>query len=577
MTRFRPILLGITGVSILIVILIPHSDGNANPVSRLPKQVAKNVRNSKLPSPVPMPIWNGRLGLTYGQFNSHSIARFSGGISINVPPGTLVSAIEPGTVYNQPDRTTATFGRITIDSGGEKGWTYRRIAPGLNKYLDPTQPRVFMQGDSVNDSNRSLGSVVAFVDSSMRSNLYLEYGNGPSEYLNSFNDPDIKYAFNPSEDPLDRLPSIGDQIKPKVIDLWFRHGTNDQFGDSSGVLTKGVTTPAGNIIAQVESLSEAHCYFRSRDDAKATVIGALAPSYDFNNNASPTGGNSAIDIIAEAYDLLEESGDHVGVKSIGFSIKGVKLGRAANVEKSFDFTGEFAPDVKNGGRQTYESLMDAALVRTVYENDATLQYHFSRKANSFYIVTNTDGDCKVKVSDRSKAWVTAAIEGSPWNAVGAQHAPNNARSSFPDDYYDITVTARDAAGNVGALTKRVLLDNWKQTINATKLSRQQDDAPGLHRFKVSGYHWTANSTVPLYLVESKPGGLSSGTKIADIQVLRLNDLTADKNGNIPETDVTFTLPDNVAAQLQFLADYHNGDGVYQPQLDAVTELIGAQS
>lgn len=576
MTRFRSILLGITGVSILIVILIPHSDVDANPVARLPKQVAKNVRNSKLPLPVPMPLWNGRLGLTYGQFNSHSYARFSGGISINVPPGTLVSAIEPGTVYNQPDRTTATFGRITIDSGGEKGWTYRRIAPGLNKYLDPTQPRVFTRGDSINVSNRSLGGVVAFVDSSMRSNLYLEYGNGPSEYLNSFNDPDIKYAFNPSEDPLDRLQSIGDQIKPTVVKLWFRYGTNDQFGDSSGVLTKGVTTPAGNVIAQVETVSKIHRYFGGEDDTNAVIVGALATSYDFNSYPGP-GGNSAIDIIAEAYDLLEESGDHVGVKSIGFSIKGVKLGRTANVEKSFDFTGEFAPDVKNGGRQTYESLMDAALVRTVYENDATLQYHFSIKANSFYIVTNTDGDRKVKVSDRSKAWITAAIEGSPWNAVGAQHAPNNARSSFPDDYYDITVTARDAAGNVGAMTKRVLLDNWKQTITAIKQPRQKADAPGLHRFKVSGYHWTANSTVPLYIVKSKPDGLSSGTKIADIQVLRLKDLNADKNGNIPETDVTFTLPDNAAAQLQFLADYHNGDGVYQPQLDAVTELIGVQS
>lgn len=111
---------------------------------------------------------------------------------------------------------------------------------------------------------------------------------------------------------------------------------------------------------------------------------------------------------------------------------GIKLGRTAFELKSFDFKGEFAPDTKNAGRQTQESVRDAALVRTVYENDAEL-HHYSSTDNFFYTVTNTDGDQLVQANDRTKSWITGAIEGSAWNAVGAQPAPNNAKSSYPDD------------------------------------------------------------------------------------------------------------------------------------------------
>ena len=494
---------------------------------------------------------------------------FHGGTDIAVPKDTQVTAISNGVIYNQPDKTAAPNGRVTINSGGDKGWTYLHMSPGLNQ--NETPPRVYAKDDQVNATNSAIGKVQERDGANFPDHLHLEYGDGPDAYFNTSLVQTLNFSYQPAADPLDLLTPLGDSIGPTVPDVYFRYGTNDSFGDSNGKTSAAFITPAGNAVEQQETWSEAHRYFKELDYSNAIIMGARATSRDFNNNIG--GGDSAIDIIGEVYDRVLNQGRKLGIKSIGFNLVGIKLGRTAFELKSFDFKGEFAPDTKNAGRQTQESLRDAALVRTAYENDAEL-HHDSSTDNFFYTVTNTDGDQLVQANDRTKSWITGAIEGSAWNAVGAQLAPNNAKSSYPDDYYNITVTARDQAGNSGVKIKRVLLDNYEQILNAVKVPSLPDDPAGSTRAKFSGTQWTGNSTVKVYLTKATiPGGGLPAGGIISAHGVYVGVVPTDVNGTIPETELVIPAYDaqNIATQL--VGDYHNGNDIYEPRLDAVTELI----
>src|SRR5262249_39488351 len=62
-------------------------------------------------------------------------------------------------------------------------------------------------------------------------------------------------------------------------------------------------------------------------------------------------------------------------------------------------------------------------------------------------------------------WTTNAQKGQPWNGgAPVPKALRNANSAFPDDLYQVTVTAADLANNTGSQTVLALLDNWEQKI-----------------------------------------------------------------------------------------------------------------
>jgi hypothetical protein len=215
--------------------------------------------------------------------------------------------------------------------------------------------------------------------------------------------------------------------------VFFRHGGDDKSGQLSG----GWVTLNGNTVEQSETPTKAHRYFEAKVKVHdAVIVGSLADTV--NGNGLPGNGSTGIDVIAEATDRIVQNGELVGIKSIGFKLKGVFVRtQEMTVDKSFDFTGEFAPDVMLGnGRQSYESLRDAALVRTVYENDS--QHESKDRVKYNYTVTNKDDDLKVQVGDRERRWYTDKVEGSAWNNNTAAAAPNNAKSAWPDDYYDVT-------------------------------------------------------------------------------------------------------------------------------------------
>lgn len=426
----------------------------------------------------------------------------------------------------------------------------------------------------INATNRTLGKVLERQGAALPDHLHLEYETGPETWFNASGDPNYEFSFRPSEDPLDRLTPLGDGISPVVNDLFFRYGTNDAFGDTSGPLSAGVLTPAGNRVEQSETWSETHRYFKQLDFSNSTIVGARAFGRDFNNNTGP--GVPDIDIIGEVYDRVLNQGRKLGIKKIGFGLIGSQVGRSAGDTASFNFTGQFAPDAKNGGVQTIESLWDAALVRTVNEYDAEL-HHTRSSDNFYYTVTNTDGNQKVEAADRRRAWITMAIQGSAWNAVDAQRAPNNARSSFPDDYYDIAVTARDQADNSGTKTKRVLLDNWPQAITATSVG-VEPGCPDCTIVRFTGSQWTANSLVPIWLVKAtvNEGGLNPGDHIS-ARGIYVGTAETDADGNFLD-DTEFPVPywDTKGIPTEFVADYHYGNDIYEPGLDALAELQDTQ-
>jgi len=166
----------------------------------------------------------------------------------------------------------------------------------------------------------------------------------------------------------------------------------------------------------------------------------------------------------------------------------------------------------------------------------------------------------VDFADRGRYWRLKVTQGAAWNDINSTEAVNNAKAAFPDDYYEFTVTAKDAAGLSKDKTERVLLDNWEQTVNAPVIL-DPFVPPGHVRVRVFGTQFTANSTVKVYAVSTLAADGDSLSAAGQY----LGTAPTDADGNIIATDFVF-LP---AGQYCIVADYHGGDGIYQPRLDAI--------
>src|SRR5207248_5877341 len=104
----------------------------------------------------------------------------------------------------------------------------------------------------------------------------------------------------------------------------------------------------------------------------------------------------------------------------------------------------------------------------------------------------------------------------------------NGKAEFPDGFYNITVTAKDAAGNSGSKTQKVLLENWQRVATATGLPPQPGDPPGTTRFTVGGTNWTGNASVKIWLVDPL-APLAAGQPIPGTD---LGYVQTDADGNI---------------------------------------------
>ena len=511
------------------------------------------------------------LAETYGQFSAGGFLHFHEGIDILAANNTPFKAVEAGTVsaLNLVKADPGKFVEISTGAGAAKvGWQYLHITPGNNARTGAA----YAWGDAVGPADKAAGLVdnlgigtVAPFGGGWDDHLHLTSGKGEDPYL-----VDVVGAqapnklLQPAEDPLDLLTPLGDAVAPTVEEILFRAGG----WDTRGNLSPGRAVVQGNkvtVIGQSEAWSGDQHYFITRDVAgNAIIVGANAPTN--TNTTAGLAGDAGIDIVGKAYDKIRTNGAYkLGVKSIGFSITGQRIRTTPmNVSKSFDFTGEFAPDSDFGGGQTYVSLWNAQQVRAVYSND--LRAKSIDGVQYYYTVTNKDGDLKIQAADRDRQWFSKKTTGSAWNNGAAADAANNAKSEWPDDYYDVEVIARDEAAMAGLKTEKVLLDNWTQTLKAKMVER----GAGAVKVEFTGEQFTANSTVALYLITSP---ISDGNQISSHGTyIGLADTDAD--GKIIPIQYWVDEPNDPNSVWYFLADYHNGgDNIYQLRLDATSLLI----
>ncbi len=513
------------------------------------------------------------LAETYGQFSDGGGLHFHEGIDIIAAAGTTVKAVEAGTISALNTTNADPQKLIEISTGvdaAKSGWSYIHITRENNARTGAP----YILGEAVGPANKAAGLVdnltiakVAPQGGWWADHLHLASGEGEDPaYLDDYVGIAPNKLLRPTKDPLDRLTAIGDAVAPTVEEVLFRAGGSDGIGTLYGgkAITQGAKI---TVINQTEARPDLR-YFVTRDVAgNAIIVGANSST----NTLTTAGlaGDAGIDIVGKAYDKIRTGVNAVyklGVKSIGFSIQGQRVNTSKlTVDKSFDFTGEFAPDDDfGGGSQTYVSLHNAQQVRAVYSND--LRSKSIDGVQYYYTVTNNDNDLKVQATDRNRQWYSKKASPAGWNNMNAQDAVNNAKSSWPDDYYEIEVTARDEAGNIGTKKEKVLLDNWTQTLEGRLI------AMGVNTYFVqfTGAQWTANSTVKIYLMT---GGVTDGDTITNSGTL-LGTANTDANGNIVAT--TFEVPaTNFPGPFPnyFLADYHNGDNKYQPRLDATSLLI----
>ena len=434
----------------------------------------------------------------------------------------------------------------------QSGWTYLHLVVSKNPLITPQ--RLYERGDPVVSGNRTFAEVNKYVGTRYPSHLHLEWGSGE--------DPTFKpYWLRPTKDPLDLLAPGGDKIVPIVEQIHFKSGETDDGGDSWGPgAPQGFETP-----------SRKHRYFTSQDYAGNLVVGKLATTDSMDK--SSLGGTDVIDIVGEIYDQFKTDGRKPGVKLVNINIQGKTIIGILHIDTSFVFKDEFTADSKLGGAQTNRSLTDPERVRTAYTVSAKFHDTYdqleqtgniSRVAyvrNSFYTLTNFNNNQIIETSDKSRAWAPTTLGGTNnWNDPTLPRYTNNALSRDPDGYYDVKVNTADQAGNVGTKTRRILLDNWQQTVFA-KSTNLTDG-----KVTITGANWTANSTVGIWFRRPtlQEGGAFNGDK-----GVKIGNAPTDADGNIiPVVYQLSQTPDKEGWIIY--ADYHNGgDNIYEPRLDAL--------
>jgi hypothetical protein len=466
---------------------------------------------------------------------------FHEGIDILVGAGTKVYAIEDGTVAKV---VTALGGNpyrswVSVATSSDHGWNYVHITP---------DPALVEGVTKVTQGKTLLGTVIAYPGDASETHLHLDATSGSP-------DPSFDKVLRPIGDPLALLNPLGDTVGPIVGGVSFMRGEDDNNDPHN--LTGGFdTTPASKYkIFQEESKRlTTHGYFKGTDYSKAWIVGHYAGAV--TKDGVVVGGTSNIDIIVNATDQITVGGPFVGVRSIEFKAAGQFSGKTIPTVRPFDFAGQFVYDPNRPpGTQDYNALWISDLTRVAYQNDADSPSNAQPPddISFFHILTNTDGaNTVVDLADRNRYWRSKVTQGSAWNDIGSTEAVNNGTAAFPDDYYTITLTARDAAGNATVNTVRVLLDNWVQEITVTPTQNYLE-------YLVTGKNFLPDAKVPIWGIYAAVGP-NDGDQLGSVGD-HLDTATTDADGNF---SITIALADT--PYVSFLADY-GADDIYQPRLD----------
>lgn len=514
---------------------------------------------------LPWPLANANiLGIaaTYGQFDNRLVdlgppihdtegqIHFHEGVDIETPVPTdkvtvTVYAIEGGKVIGR-EANGDSDDRVSIATNATHGWNYLHMTPSVNPGDDVIQ-------------GQAIGKVVAFTTSvNIPTHLHIDAGGAT--------DPSDSTWLRPVDDPLALLDPavINDTTAPTMGDVHFLRGEDDNNNPHALTGGRDTTPPSKYKTSQNETRLETHGYFESKDFSKAWVVGHLAPAQTGAPAPTPLGGTSNIDIVANATDRVKGTWD-VGIRSIEFSAVGKLAGKTIPTVRPFNFVGQFVWDPNQpAGTQDYDALDISDLTRVAYENDYRSPSNAARSVGTisyFHLLTNTDAaNTIVDFADRTRYWRSKVTQGATWNDLTATEAVNNAKDAFPDDYYTITVTAKDAAGNSTPKTERVLLDNWPQQI--------QVQSVGVGVYVVTGQQFLPNAIVPIYGI---PGGDPAPGDSLPAVGFYLGSAQTDADGTFVVT-LSTGLP-----FASLCADYgYGGDTVFEPLLDALAPVQDSQ-
>ncbi len=529
-----------------------------------------------IPWPVDLAAVTGILN-TYGQFQGSERGgiHFHEGIDIQVPDGTVVRAIDSGYVEGVRDTDVDFQDFVSIARTSGEGWNYIHIQPDRQLLLDYYNARGAGKKLFVT-ANRVLGTVAEWAVKPDWSHLHLDAAGArnPSG-LGELG------LLTPRFDPLSILSPLGDTTSPTLGDVHFMRGEDDN--SHPHALQGGVMSNKGRLLQQTEPVRIVdHGYFKALDPASTTptvIVGHLAGA---TANGAAVGGSSNIDILANATDVVKGNGPPVGVRSIDVQAAGKLVGKTIPLYRPINFEFDIVDDPdRPNTEQTYDALKISDLTRIAYQNDQDSPSNTdpATTVRYFHFLTNFDGTSQpIKSEDRPRYWRSKVTQGAAWNDINSTEAVNNAKGAFPDDYYTFTITAKDAAGNATPKISKVLLDNWPQQIIVEPVIGVSDT------FTVRGTNWTADKAVPFYLLkgfytgaDGKDVVFSPGSNVDDFVVTRFPDLMTNADGVIPLTQfVVSEWPYPNYPPLLF-ADYHGGDKIYQPQLDATTEVQLAQT
>ncbi|MDX2145932.1 MAG: hypothetical protein SFZ23_00280 [Planctomycetota bacterium] len=360
-----------------------------------------------------------------------------------------------------------------------------------------------------------------------------------------------------------------DTVKPTIWDVKYRVGAHDRLG----VLTDGA-------VGKNEAERGDNDYFETKVKAGAVgagahILGARAQTKSVDGGATFHAGSADIDIVADAWDRWAAGGRRLGIQTIGLEIKNqANPAETTGAVTSFNFSGSFTTG------QNYNTLRDHTLVRAAFNNDRTADSrdgmigagNTNAHTANWYTLTNRDDDATIEADDRNRFWNSNVKKapGNVWNtpngAANANDATKNAEALFPDDFYEITITAADASGNSERSTRVILLDNFEQQIgiNQAIFTGGADN----ELLVTSLVNFKANANINVFMVSAHP---ESTTNLVAAAMLQWT-VSTDANGDLFRTDLQGLNDLGNPSRWYVVADY-NGDGRYTPQLDATTNFL----
>ena len=361
-------------------------------------------------------------------------------------------------------------------------------------------------------------------------------------------------AFNPADDG----------TAPTIEELKFRGAPWDEPGANT------VTDERLKLRKETPRANAKYFTTTTTVGTETFTIAGLQPD-PWGGGTFPANSSAGIDIVAKMYDrygLAATPGTRkLNIATTSFFAVSRRWNASTGTIASFNFKSIIDPSLVD-----YTYFLNFNRTRSIYSNDTTSNSGMVEPF--FYTVTNTPSRTDAFAAGgvfpdgaRANYWTTNALVGEPWNTGNlGKKSTNNANSEYPDDLYDIYVTATDLSDNSTFKTKSVLLDNWRQTIST---EMQMPFVAGGDIVVGKGEQFRANQELKFYLLPGPmiPVQLENGSALPAAGLI--GTIQTDAKGAFKNAKFERKAP--AAGGYWLVADY-NGDGEFTSRLDAVVRI-----